>query len=309
MMNEYNLSKIQSETRLSILGDRSLTQEQVNIAITGYIETNSDNLKALTNFLSTISEYIPQKKWLELFSRCCKYADSYDNFKEIIDKAKAIMDEVKHTNVPSRFFSTLEELYISRNHVFTNSELLKETAGYAYQTTGDARYMLFRDFAFVYTSNDKYKLTTAVNALETHLKNSNHERDKRCILFLQCLALTRILRINLLYSINTYIINEVYKECRNKEETYQYQHLNDTCLFRDYNLFTRMLQCNCPEIARIFESLNMYTDSDFTRSLHNAVLRTIENNKYSSEKPPIISQKIVFLSKTMLQPADSSFYL
>lgn len=299
-MNVYDYEVLSTVTSVNF-GDLLKTPEQVDVVITGYIELKRDDFSALAKLMKKISEKVPQSKWLEYFLLCVRYATSSETSKEMIQDAENFVkvDKISKSKTPQIFFLPLEELYIANNRIFDNSNLLRITAGFAFDRTKDTRYKLFRDYAYIYTSEDKDELIDAVNQLETHLNSCVCDRDKRSIFYIQCLAIMRILRVNKPFDVTEDRIEGVYKDCLEKK--HDWYSSSDDC-FKKYYLFGRMKKYNCPEVARIFENTDMYVDADFSRNLHKAVRRTLDNNKYSSEKPPIVSEKIVFLSKEMIDP-------
>lgn len=321
-MNGYNLAEISVKLKSDLFSGLSNEPEKADMVIIGYLEKNLNRVGNLITFLTESAQYVPQDKWIEYFIRCSKYVCSYESYKELIAKAEGVIDEspMKSSKISEKIFSSLEELYISDSHIFANSNLLKRAADNAYVVSNDARYKLFRDYAFVYTSNDNSELTDAVKDLEIYLNSCDCGRDKRNIFYLQCLALMRIIRTEKPNELSGTKFDDAYRNCVCPESSeycpYDFDDDDDfdpddedndeyfdfdgmrTC----YDLFSKIINYNCPEVARIFENTDMYVDSDFSRNLHKAVRRTLDNNKYSSESPPIVSEKIVFLSKEMIDP-------
>lgn len=299
-MNKYDYEVLSTVTSVNF-GDLLKTPEQVDIVIKGYIELKRDDFSALATLMNSISERVPQNKWLEYFLLCIRYATSSEASIEMIRSAENFVkvDKISKSKTPQSIFQPLEELYITNNRIFDNSNLLSITAGFAFDRTKDTRYKLFRDYAYIYTSEDKYELIDAVNQLETHLNSCVCDRDRRSIFYIQCLAITRILRLNKPLSVNEERIEGVYGDCLEKK--YDWYNSSDYC-FQKYYLFGRMKKYDCPEVARIFENTDMYIDVYFSRTLRKEVQNTLADNKYSSEKPPIVSEKIVFLSKEMIEP-------
>ncbi len=303
-MEPYDLEKLVSETDIKEYFGKLSTNEQAHIAITGYIEINSNDNKSPNKFLNEIATIVPPDRWLEFFIRCGRYASLSDDFIKSVSIAEKTIDDgkVNTSNVLENFFPALEKLYIEKKQVFKSRNLLRKTAGYTYKLTKDTRYKLFRDYAYIYTSEDKDELIDAVNQLETHLNSCVCDRDKRSIFYIQCLAITRILRLYRPFDVNEERIEGVYKDCLEKK--HDWYSSSDDC-FKKYYLFGRMKKYNCPEVARIFENSDMYIDAYFYRTLRKEVQNTLDKNKYSSEKPPIVSDKIVFLSKEMIEPEFS----
>lgn len=300
MINDYNYMELCSEVFKDFMGLLS-TPDQVDIVTIGYIELKRKNAEYFKELLEEIANKIPQNKWLEYFLLCGRYATPQESFMSVIKKAEEAIseDSVRDTKIPETVFMPLEELYIANNRIFDNSDLLRKTAGFAFDRTKDTRYKLFRDYAYIYTSEDKDELIDAVNQLETHLNSCVCDRDKRSIFYIQCLAITRILRLYRPFDVNEERIEGVYKDCLEKK--HDWYSSSDDC-FKKYYLFGRMEKYNCPEVARIFENSDMYINAYFYRTLRKEVQNTLDKNKYSSEKPPIVSEKIVFLSKEMIDP-------
>ena len=322
-MNNYNLAEISTKMDSDLFSGLSNEPEKADMVIIGYLEKNVNRVDNLITFLTKSAQYVPQDKWIEYFIRCSKYVCSHESYKELIAKTEGIINEgaMKSSILSENIFSSLEELYISRNQIFADSNLLKRAADNAYVVSNDARYKLFRDYAFVYTSNANSELTNAVKDLEIYLNNSDCGRDKRNAFYLQCLALMRIIRTEKPYKLTVTNFDNAYSNCvcpESSAESWYYDNDDDDFdLYDDddddwyydfkstrtsYGLFSKIEQYNCPEVARFFENSDMYIETDFIHNLHETVKRTVDNHKYSSERLPIVSQKIVFLSKHMIQP-------
>lgn len=321
-MNDYNLAEISKKLNIDLFSGLPNDPEKADMVIIGYLEKNLNRVGNLITFLTKSAHYIPQDKWIEYFIRCSKYVCSHESYKNLIAQAEGIIDEkpMKSSKLSEKIFSSLEELYISKNQIFADSNLLKRAADNAYVVSNDARYKLFRDYAFVYTSNDNSELTDAVKDLEIYLNSSDCGRDKRNIFYLQCLALMRIIRTEKPYELSETKFDDAYRNCvcpESPTEPWPYDYDDDdfdpydedndkyfdfesmrTC----YDLFSKIEKYNCPEVARFFENSDMYVETDFYRNLHKTVKRTVDNHKYSSERSPIVSRKIVFLSKPMIDP-------
>lgn len=302
-MNTFIFNDLNELEILSCFGKRLETDDEAHIAITGLIEVNAENERVLVKLLEDLAPMVPKDKWFDYFFRCHKYIHSSKKFCMIIKKAHAIIREITSAKLAVKVFTQVEQLYVSREMSFCNRNLLKIAASKAYELTRDKRYMLFRDYADVYTSADKEELTTSVNSLLDLLDSKILGADKRCAFYLFALAIKKLAICRGYTKIYESTLQNLYDACREEkfhrmsdyedEDGYYYV---EQYIYGKLNIFSKILKYNCPEIVNIFNPIGCYYDADFMMHLNESARMAIEDNKYSSERSPIVSQEFVFLS-------------
>lgn len=315
-MNEYNLDKLNDCEQLGTYEGMITTPEQADNVISGYICNNKDKTGCLANFLEKLSEMVPRKKWFDYFFHCCCYVTSCSKFKVAVDRAKELIKSSKSKKLSETNFIEIENLYLTNNEIFEDESLLKKAAKMACKRSSDNRYKLFCDYAYVYVSNDLNKLINALICLSMTIELCNRLEDKRYIFYIQCLTLARIIRIEGFECVNENLIESLYSGCIlyfREYSSFDSDIGHKYYPSRKFNLFRKIVDYNCPEVARIFESLGLRLGSGFTHKLCEAVMLAKEGGRYSSEKELIMAQKNVFLSNSMpkfeLSPFDSRQFL
>lgn len=303
-MNQFNFEKT-----ANYLGIENVitTDAFADTVILGFIEKNASNHDALIEFLDNISADVPQNKWYEYFFRCFPYCCSNDEFGKIMEKAKNIAEEVNCKDLAARIFTEIEALYVNPPIFKCNNGLLKTAANRAYSLIHDKRYKLFADYAFIYTCNNSDDLAAAIKSLSDVLDSSVCQEDRRCTFYLIVLALDRWAQLRYTGVISEFIIQNLYKEATNPNEVWESdpEDENEPYPPRKFNIYSEIFKYNCPEVINIFDHSDRYYDAPFLINLHEEVCCTLEEHKYSSEKPSIISQKFVFLSQHLSTHADA----
>lgn len=302
-MNIFDLNSLNNLEILGNLGKELETNEEFHIAITGVIAINEKHEGVLFELLDKLAPMVPKDKWFDYFFRCYKHLKSSRKRRMIIKKAHAIIEEITSSKLAAEVFTKVEKLYVSREMSFCNRNLLKTAANKAYELTRDKRYMLFQDYADVYTSADKEKLTTSVNSLLDLLDSQILRADKRCAFYLFALAIKKLAICRGYTRIYESTLQNLYDACQ--EEKFQrmsdyededgYYYI-EQYIYGKLNIFAKTLKYNCPEIINIFSPSDCYYDADFLMHLNESARMAIEDNKYSSERSPIVSQEFVFLS-------------
>lgn len=315
-MNEYNFSELNDCEQLGAYEGMIKTPEQADSVISGYICNNKGKTARLANFLEKISDLVPRKKWFDYFFRCCYYVTSCSKFKVAVDRAKKLIKSGTPKKLSETNFIEIENLYLTNNEIFKDESLLKKAAKMAYKRSSDSRYKLFCDYAYVYVSNDLNKLINALICLSMNIKTCNRIEDKRYIFYVECLTLARIIRIEGFERVNENLIESLYSRCIlyfREYSSFDSDIVHKCYPSRRFNLFRKITEYNCPEVARIFESLGFRFGSGFTHKLCEAVMFAKEGDRYSSDKKLIMAQKNVFLSNSMpkleLSPFDSRRFL
>lgn len=302
-MNTFKFNDLNELEILSCFGNKLETDEEAHIAITGLIEVNAVNERALVKLLKDLAPIVPKDNWFTYFFRCCRYIHSHKNLILVINKAYEIVKEIRSAKLAAEVFTRVEQLYVNCEMNFCKRNLLKAAASKAYELTKDKRYMLFRDYADLYKSADKERLTTSVNSLLDLLDSSICREDKRCVFYLLALAMKKLARCMGASIISEKTLQYLYDDCQ--EEKYhsraEYEDEEgfvdaELSIYGKFKFFAKAVKYNCPEIINIFNSNGSYYDADFMIQLNETVHRVIEDNKYSSEKAPIVSQEFVFLS-------------
>lgn len=309
-MNKYNFSELNDCEQLGAFEGMIKTPEQADSIISGYICNNKGKTACLANFLERISDLVPTKKWFDYFFHCCCYATSCSKFKVAVDRAKELVKSSKSKKLSETNFIEIENLYLTNNEIFKDEGLLKKAAKMAYKRSSDSRYKLFCDYAYVYVSNDFDELIGALIYLSMNIKTCNRIEDKRYIFYVQCLTLARIIRIEGFESVNENLIESLYSKCIlycREYSSFDSDIMHKCYPSRRFNLFRKITEYNCFEVARIFESLGLRLGSGFTHKLCEAVMFAKEGDRYSSEKKQLLAQKSVFLSNSMPKPELSPF--
>lgn len=298
-MNIFDLNNLNDLEILGDLGKKLETNEEFHIAITGVIAINEKHEGVLFELLDKLAPMVPKDKWFDYFFRCYKHLKSSRKRRMIIKKAHAIIEEITSSKLAAEVFTKVEKLYVSREMSFCNRNLLKIAANKAYELARDKRYMLFRDYAYLYTTADEEQLKGAVKFLTDLLKRSICKEDQRCIFYLLVLALIRLAKLINYPVISNYIIQELHKECTNPQAKWELDPDDDEEPLRPYKEFAivnLLSEYNCPEVTNIFNYCKGFYAGDLLKDLHEAAHQVIEDNKYSSERSPIVSQEFVFLS-------------
>lgn len=302
-MNIFDLNSLNDLEILGDLGKKLETNEEFHIAITGVIAINEKHEGVLFELFDKLAPMVPKDKWFDYFFRCYKHLKSSRKRRMIIKKAHAIIEEITSSKLAAEVFTKVEKLYVSREMSFCNRNLLKTAATKAYELTRDKRYMLFRDYADVYTSADKEKLTTSVNSLLDLLDSKILRADKRCAFYLFALAIKKLAICRGYTKIYESTLQNLYDACREEKfhrmsdyEDEDGYYCIEQYIYGKLNIFSKTLKYNCPEIVNIFNPIGCYYDADFLMHLNESARRAIEDNKYSSERSPIVSQEFVFLS-------------
>lgn len=287
-MKPYILPALCELTSLEEYKELLTSPKSADIVITGLIEKNSNNVRKQIQIITEVAAYIPQDLWFEYFFRCSRNANSHEEFRDAIKKAEAIANEITYRRYSVKLFKEIENLYISHNYLFADSRLLVIAANRAFRIWGDARYKLFGDFALIYTSEDKKNLENAVKNLYRYLQSRVLPEDKRCMCYLLCLAVLRIVLLSGSKSIDSALFRDAYSNCFKDDKSNNY----DMNYYTSYNIFTLIEEHNCPEIIRLFAANYSRLDKNFADRLSNTVNRVLEENMYSSERTPIVCTKL-----------------
>lgn len=287
-MKQYILPALCELTSLEEYKELLTSPKSADIVITGLIEKNSNNVRKQIQIITEVAAYIPQDLWFEYFFRCSRNANSYEEFKDAIKKAEAIANEITYRRYSVKLFKEIENLYISHNYLFADNRLLVIAANRAFRMWGDARYKLFGDFAFIYTSEDKKALENAVKNLYRYLQSRVLPEDKRCMCYLLCLAVLKIVLLSGSKSIDSAFFRDAYSNCFKDDKNNNY----DMNYYTSYNIFTLIEEHNCPEIIRLFAANYSRLDKNFADRLSNTVNRVLEENMYSSERTPIVCTEL-----------------
>lgn len=287
-MKEYILPALCELTSLEEYKALLTSPKSADIVITGLIEKNSNNVRKQIQIITEVAAYIPQDLWFEYFFRCSRNANSYEEFKDAIKKAEAIANEITYRRYSVKLFKEIENLYISHNYLFADNRLLVIAANRAFRMWSDARYKLFGDFAFIYTSEDKKALENAVKNLYRYLQSRVLPEDKRCMCYLLCLAVLKIVLLSGSKSIDSAFFRDAYSNCFKDDKNNNY----DMNYYTSYNIFTLIEEHNCPEIIRLFAANYSRLDKNFADRLSNTVNRVLEENMYSSERTPIVCTEL-----------------
>lgn len=313
-MSAFNLNKLQALSEYNFPAAHFETDTEADIFIVGFIEMNAKNPSNLCSFAIEICPMVSRENWLRYCNKCLYYTAFSENHKELVQKTCDMIHEIGSVDLAINTFSWVE-VFCRNNH--TASKMLKDAAATSYNLIRDNRFSLFRDYAYIYGSCDDPKLISAVNQLYDHLQSSVCKEDKRCIFYLLVLALYRLALLRSYEIISEYALAETFYLCWQSIYELGFWHSDEetdsnTGIFSDgwhsideylpgrLDLFSNIVKYNCPEAANIFCNTNCYYDGRFLIQLHEAARQAIEENRYSSEKPPIISQKFVFLSNSAL---------
>lgn len=300
-MKQYILPALCELTSLEEYKDLLTSPKNADIVITGLIEKNCNNIRKQIQIITEAAAYIPQNLWFEYFFRCSRNANSYEEFKDAIKKAEAITAEITYRKYSLQLFKEIENLYISHNYLFADSSLLVIAANRAFRMWGDARYKLFRDFAFIYTSEDKKQLENAVKNLNYYMGlKAYKKRDRRCICYLICLALIKLAILEGTRLITESALDRLYDESvyefdQEKLASPDYDPFLEKSL--KFDLFTKMKEYNCPEIIRLFVLNNVGLDNDFEDSLNETVNSVLNDNRYVSGSTPIVCTELSFAAE------------
>ena len=300
-MNIFDLNSLNGLEMLGDLGKKLETNEEFHIAITGVIAINEKHEGVLFELLDKLAPMVPKDKWFDYFFRCYKHLKSSRKRRMIIKKAHAIIEEITSAKLAAKVFTEVEQLYVSREMDFCNRNLLKTAANKAYELTQDKRYLLFRDYAYLYTSTDKEQLTSSVNSRLDLLDSSILNADKRCAFYLFALAIKKLAICSRYTKIHESTLQELYEVCQDEKfhrmsdyEDEDGYYFNDQYIYGELDMFAKALEYNCPEIINIFNPNKFYYDADFLMRLNKSARMAIENSKYSSEKAPIVSRNLSF---------------
>lgn len=300
-MKQYILPALCELNSLEEYKELLTSPKSADIVITGLIEKNSNNVRKQIQIITEVAAYIPQDLWFEYFFRCSRNANSHEEFKDAIKKAEAIANEITYRRYSVKLFKEIENLYISHNYLFADNRLLVIAANRAFTLWDDARYKLFGDFAFIYTSEDKKALENAVKNLNYYMGlKAYKKRDRRCICYLICLALIKLAILEGTKHITDSTLDRLYGECLFE---YDQEILAspdyDPLLYKSpkFDLFTKMKKYNCPEIIRLFVLNNVGLDNDFEDRLNETVNAVLNDNRYVSGSTPIVCTELSFAVK------------
>lgn len=298
-MNNFNIREINENAAYKAFIENRSEDDLTYRDLLFFIDHNSDNINVLTEFLIDLSTNLPQDKWFGCFIRCCGYAHSADEFKPAIDKAYELLPDIDLSNASSTVFSIIEDIYIKKNTIFSDSKLLERAASIELARTQDRRYLIFKDYAFIYTSrkSDENRLKGAVKSLSKKLKVNDQIEVQRCMFYLMCQALIKLAFIKELFFIESADITDIYRECLFDWYS-QLANARKIAASEKYDICKKIKKYNCPEVKKLFEiDFHLYS-SDFRLDLLDSISIANENNRYSIGLPPIVQNNCLFCQGT-----------
>lgn len=261
--------------------------------------------------LNAFQSYISPAAWCEYALPMLDNSGTHmDNMPDkIIDSVTRIRSKTDIKNV----FSAIEHYMVFRIQPECYQEMFEATAKQAFELTGDNRYKLFMDFPEIYFSNDIHTHRENIKKLTNCFLSAQTPETKRIIIYLIILTMQRMCILSNAFVIDNDLLSYKYSICFEEPTNYEdYDEDDDEeCEEDDLNIDDLDMVCNfksnsrmdiptliqdynCPEIISIFDPNYYYCDGRFLRNIQAAAKAAIENNKYSTEKEPVISQNLSF---------------
>lgn len=266
--------------------------------------------------LKAFQPYISPTAWCKFALPLLEHPGSH--ISDISVEIKNSVNRIHRRTAIINAFSEIEHLMARRIQPECCKEMFEATAIQALELTGDNRYKLVIDFPEIYFSNDLYTHRENIKKLTNCFLSAQTSETKRIIIYLIVLTMQRMCILSNAVIIDNESLSDKYSMCfeeptickdndqylpyKDDDEDYEEddQIFDNLYMIGDFksdsriDIPTLIQDYNCPEIISIFDPNYYYYDGRFLRNIHEAAKKALENNKYSTEKEPIISQNLSF---------------
>lgn len=228
---KFNTNKLKEYSAFSEMSFS--TPAEADLVILGFIESNKMHPTTIEDFLTNNSPNIPGNKWFDYYIRFIHL--NGDSAEAVAKKAIELADEIKSKKISTDIFAKLEHALAGRIQPTFKAELIEKMARQAYAITSDARYRLFADYAYLYSTEDTVQLESAVKELDSLRSESALKEDNRCYFYLLTLALQRLCILNG-QTISELQLSEMYNDImRSNVSTTYGEHYEDDYDYDDYD--------------------------------------------------------------------------
>lgn len=321
-MNNFNLESYKNSYPDSIISKVNNVEAAEHL-IEWLLNSLRNDPTAYYNELNTFQSYISPVAW-------CKYAaamlENHDIYsaelsEKIANDITKLVTNIHGKQEIKTVFAAFEHYLACRIQPECYGKVLETTAKQAFERTGDNRYKLFVDFADMYFSRNIYTHHENIKELTGYFELSQMPETRRTIIYLIVLATQRLCILSEASVIGEYLLSQKYnasiKVSRlNSDDWIPYddEYYEDYTADDDPTMFVSsyrgnginipriIVEYNCPEIISIFDPNYHFYDGNFLRRIQAAAQTAIDNNKYSTEKEPIISQNLSFCRNILSSP-------